>query len=103
ENYVPDAAMSGARLVFVTLHGPEFTFRNEELRAAFSERTRAIIVNTPNNPSGKVFTREELSQIAGLCQEFDALCITDEIYEHIIFDGREHTPMATLPGMSDRT
>ncbi|MBA4180175.1 MAG: aminotransferase [Anaerolinea sp.] len=103
ENYVPDAAMSGARLVFVTLHGLDFQFKPEELRAAFSERTRAIIVNTPNNPSGKVFTREELQQIAALCQEFNCLCITDEIYEHILYDGREHVSIATLPGMYDRT
>jgi len=103
ENYVPDAAMSGARLVFVTLRGEGFSFDPDELRRAFSPRTRAIIVNTPNNPSGKVFTRAELEQIAALCQEFDTLCITDEIYEHILYDGREHIPMATLPGMYERT
>jgi len=103
ENYVPDAAMSGAKLVFVTLHGPEFTFDPDQLRRAFSARTRAIIVNTPNNPSGKVFTRDELAQVGALCEEFDALCITDEIYEHILYDGREHVPMATLPGMYPRT
>lgn len=103
ENYVPDAAMSGAKLVFVTLKAPDFTFDPAELRAAFTERTRAIIVNTPNNPSGKVFTRLELKEIAALCEEFDALCITDEIYEHILYDEREHVPMATLPGMYDRT
>ncbi len=103
ENYVPDAAMSGAQLVFVTLHGPAFTFDPAQLRAAFGPRTRAIIVNTPNNPSGKVFSRPELEQIAALCREFDCLCITDEIYEHILYDGRQHVPMATLPGMYDRT
>jgi aminotransferase len=103
ENYVPDAAMSGAKLVFVTLRGEGFTFDPAQLRAAFSPRTRAIIVNTPNNPSGKVFTRAELDQVAALCEEFDCLCITDEIYEHIIYDGRQHIPMATLPGMYDRT
>ena len=103
ENYVPDAAMSGATLKFVTLHAPDFTFDPLELRAAFSSATRAVIVNTPNNPSGKVFTRAELDQIAALCHEFDALCITDEIYEHILYDGREHVAMATLPGMYDRT
>jgi len=103
ENYVPDAAMSGASLRFVTLHPPGFTFDPAELRAAFGPKTRAIIVNTPNNPSGKVFDRAELATIAALCQEFDCLAITDEIYEHIIFDGREHTPLATLPGMYDRT
>jgi aminotransferase len=103
ENYGPDAAMSGATLRFVTLHAPSFTFDPEELRAAFSSATRAVIVNTPNNPSGKVFRRDELAQIAELCREFDALCITDEIYEHILYDNREHVPMATLPGMYDRT
>lgn len=103
ENYVPDAAMSGAQLVFVTLRGPGFTIDPAELRAAFSSRTRAIIVNTPNNPSGKVFTRAELDQIAALCQEFDCRCITDEIYEHILYDHHEHVMMATLPGMYDRT
>jgi len=103
ENYVPDAAMSGAKLVFVTLKSPGFSFDPAELRAAFSSKTRAIIVNTPNNPSGKVFTREELAHVAALCQEFDCLAITDEIYEHILYDGRPHTPMATLPGMYGRT
>ncbi len=103
ENYVPDAAMSGAKLVFVTLEAPDFTFDPDALRAAFSPRTRAIIVNTPNNPCGKVFTRDELELIAELCQEFDAICITDEIYEHIIFGGARHIPMATIPGMADRT
>ncbi len=103
ENYVPDAAMSGARLVFVTLHGEDFAIDPEELRAAFSSRTRAIIVNTPNNPSGKVFTRAELELVAGLCQEFDTLCITDEIYEHIVYDANVHVPIATLPGMYERT
>ncbi len=103
ENYVPDAAMSGAKLVFVTLKAPDFTFDPAQLRAAFTSKTRAIIVNTPNNPSGKVFTRAELEQIAALCQEFDCLCITDEIYEHILYDDRRHIPIATLAGMYDRT
>jgi aminotransferase len=103
ENYVPDAAMSGAKLVFVTLRGEDFTFEPEGLRAAFSSKTRAIIVNTPNNPSGKVFSRAELQQIAALCLEFDSLCITDEIYEHILYDGHEHVSIATLPGMYERT
>ena len=103
ENYVPDAAMSGAKLVFVTLGGEGFQFDPAELRAAFSSNTRAIIVNTPNNPSGKVFTRAELQQIAALCQEFDTLCITDEIYEHILYDDNEHVSIATLPGMYERT
>ena len=103
ENYVPDAAMSGATLRFVTLHGPHFTFDSAELRAAFNAKTRAIIVNTPNNPCGKVFTRAELTEIGALCTEFDTLCITDEIYEHILYDDHVHVSMATLPGMYGRT
>ncbi len=103
ENYVPDAAMSGATLKYVTLRGLDFVFDPDELRAAFGPRTKAIIVNSPNNPSGKVFDREELGQIAALCQEFDCLCFTDEIYEHILFDDHQHLPMSTLPGMYDRT
>jgi aspartate/methionine/tyrosine aminotransferase len=95
--------MSGAKLVFVPLEEPDFHFDEEKLRAAFSPRTKAIIVNTPNNPTGKVFTREELKLIGDLCQEFDALLITDEIYEHIIYDGAEHISPATLPGLRDRT
>ncbi len=103
ENYVPDAAISGARLVFVPLEEPDFRYDPEKLRAAFSPRTKAIVINTPNNPSGKVFTREELEEIGGLCQEFDALIITDEIYEHIVYDGNAHVSPATLPGLRDRT
>ena len=103
ENYVPDAAMSGAKLVFVTLEPPNFAFDPATLRRAFNERTRAIIVNTPNNPSGRVLNRAELEAIAALCQEFDVLCVTDEIYEHILYDDHEHIPMATLPGMYERT
>ncbi len=103
ENYVPDAAISGARLVFVPLEEPDFHFDADRLRAAFSPRTKAIIVNTPNNPTGKVFTREELALIGDLCAEFDALIITDEIYEHILYDEHVHVSPATLPGLRDRT
>ena len=103
ENYVPDAAISGAKLVFVPLEEPDFHFDPERLRAAFSPRTKAIVVNTPNNPTGKVFTRGELEQIGALCQQFDALIITDEIYEHIIYDGNVHVSPATLPGLRERT
>jgi aspartate/methionine/tyrosine aminotransferase len=103
ENYGPDAVISGARPVYVTLRPPRFTFDPAELRAACSARTKAIIVNTPHNPSGHVFTRAELEQIAAVCQEFDCLAITDEIYEHIIYDGRPHVSLATLPGMRERT
>ncbi len=102
ENYGPDAYLCGARRRLVRLHPPEWTFDPEELRRAFNTRTKAIIVNTPNNPTGKVFTRDELGQIAALCQEFDALAITDEIYEHILYDGAEHIPVLSLPGMRER-
>jgi aspartate/methionine/tyrosine aminotransferase len=103
ESYHPDTLLCGAVRKLVTLHTPDWHFDPAELRRAFSHRTKAIIVNTPHNPTGKVFTREELLLIASLCQEFDALAITDEIYEHIIYDGLQHIPMITLPGMRDRT
>lgn len=103
ENYNPDSIFCGAKLNLVKLHGPDWTFDPEELRQAFTPRTKAIILNTPNNPTGRVFTRSELETIAAVCQEFDALAITDEIYEHIVFDGAVHIPIMTLPGMRDRT
>ncbi len=103
ENYGPDADLCSARRRYVTLRPPDWSFDPAELRAAFSPRTKAIVVNSPHNPTGKVFSREELVQIAALCQEFDALCLTDEIYEHILYDGAVHVPMMTLPGMRDRT
>jgi len=103
ENYGPDVIISGAQPVYVPLRFPHFRFDRDELRAAFSPRTKAIILNTPNNPTGKVFTEDELAFIAGLCQEFDALAITDEIYEHIVYGNRRHVSIATLPGMRDRT
>jgi aspartate/methionine/tyrosine aminotransferase len=103
ENYHPDALLCGAERKLVTLHAPDWNFDRDELRRAFSSRTKAIVINTPNNPTGKVFRREELTYIAALCQEFDALAITDEIYEHIVYDGLEHIPIATLPGMRERT
>jgi len=108
ENYGPDSVLSGARPRFVKLRPPtsaggEWTFDEKELRAAFDRRTKAIILNTPNNPTGKVFTRAELELIRDLCIEFDVLAITDEIYEHILYDGTEHISMASLEGMRDRT
>lgn len=103
ESYHPDTLLCGAVRKLVKLHAPDWHFDPVALRRAFSARTKAIIVNTPHNPTGKVFTREELMQIASLCQEFNALAITDEIYEHIVYDGREHIPIITLPGMRDRT
>jgi aspartate/methionine/tyrosine aminotransferase len=103
ENYGPDAMMCGIERKFVKLHAPDWHFDPDELRRAFSKRTKAIIINTPNNPTGRVFDRASLELIAELCQEFDALAITDEIYEHILFDGTVHIPIATIPGMRDRT
>jgi aspartate/methionine/tyrosine aminotransferase len=103
ENYGPDAILSGAQPRFVRLRPPEWSFDPDELARAFSARTRAVIVNTPNNPTGKVFTRAELEAVAELCRRHDALAITDEIYEHILYDGAVHVPMATLPGMAERT
>src|SRR5207302_7292180 len=102
ENYGPDAAICGATPVFVSLRPPEYTFDRDELRAAFGPRTKAIIVNTPNNPTGRVFTRDELEFIAALCREHDVIAVTDEIYEHIRYAG-EHVPIATLEDMADRT
>ncbi len=103
ENYGPDAVLSGAVPRFVRLHEPDWHIDERELREAFGNRTRAIILNTPNNPTGKVFTRDELALVAELCQQWDAIAITDEIYEHIVFDGARHVPLATLDGMADRT
>ncbi|MCP5117756.1 MAG: aminotransferase class I/II-fold pyridoxal phosphate-dependent enzyme, partial [bacterium] len=102
ENYGPDTYLCGARWRLVSLHPPEWTFDRDELRAAFGPRTKAIILNSPNNPTGKVFSAGELTFIGDLCQEFDALAITDEIYEHILYDGARHTPVMTLPGMRER-
>jgi aspartate/methionine/tyrosine aminotransferase len=103
ENYGPDSELCGASPRYVPLRPPDWTFDPEELRRAFTPRTKAIILNSPNNPTGKVFTRTELEFIAGLCQEFDALAITDEIYEHILYDGALHVPIMSLPGMRDRS
>jgi aminotransferase len=102
ENYGPDAILSGAVPRFVRLREPDWAFDPDELARAFSDKTRAIVVNTPNNPTGKVFSRDELATIAALCEKWDVVCVTDEIYEHMVFEG-EHVPMATLPGMRDRT
>ncbi len=102
ENYGPDAILSGAVPRYVTLHEPEWRFDPDELRAAFGPRTRGIVVNSPHNPTGRVFSRDELALIAELCQEHDVVAFTDEIYEHILYEG-EHIPLATLPGMAERT
>jgi aspartate/methionine/tyrosine aminotransferase len=103
ENYGPDTQLCGAEPRYVTLHEPDWTFDPDELRRAFTPRTKAIVLNTPNNPTGKVFTRAELELIASLCQEFDCLAITDEIYEHILYDGAVHIPICSLPGMRERS
>jgi len=102
ENYGPDTDIAGARPVYVPLRPPENVFDRDELRKAFGPRTKAIIVNTPNNPTGRVFTRDELTFIAELCVEHDVVAVTDEIYEHIRYEG-EHIPIATLDGMAERT
>jgi aspartate/methionine/tyrosine aminotransferase len=113
ENYGPDSILSGAKPRFVSLRPPqkpgaEWTFDEQELREAFQHKTsqyqtKAIIVNTPNNPTGKVFRRKELELIRDLCVEYNVLCITDEIYEHILYDGAEHISIARLDGMRERT
>lgn len=103
ENYAPDTMLCSARRVLVSLRPPDWSFDPDELRRAFSPRTKAIILNTPNNPTGRVFTRDEMQFIADLCQQHDALAITDEIYEHIVYDGAEHIPMASIGGMRDRS
>lgn len=108
ENYGPDTILAAATPRFVTLHPPEkddgeWSFDEQELRAAFSGKTKVIILNTPHNPTGKVFTQEEMETIRDLCVEFDCLAVTDEIYEHIIYDGRKHISIASIEGMRDRT
>jgi len=103
ENYGPDAILASAVPRYVKLRPPDWSFDPTELRQAFSDRTKAIIINTPLNPLGKVFSREELTLIAELCQQWDVLAFTDEIYEHILYDGAEHIALATLPGMAERT
>ncbi|HXJ06891.1 MAG TPA: aminotransferase class I/II-fold pyridoxal phosphate-dependent enzyme [Candidatus Acidoferrum sp.] len=103
ENYGPDAILSGATPRFVKLSPPDWTFDEKELTAAFGPHTKAIILNTPNNPTGKVFARGELEFIRDLCVYWNAFCITDEIYEHILYDGAEHISMARIDGMRERT
>jgi aminotransferase len=102
ENYGPDAILSGAIPRYVTLHEPDWHIDPDELRAAFTDRTRGIVVNSPHNPTGKVFTRAELELIGELCADHDVVAFTDDIYEHIVYEG-EHIPIATIPGMRERT
>lgn len=102
ENYGPDAVLSDAVPRYVTLHEPDWSIDPDELRSAVTPRTRAIVVNSPHNPTGKVFRRDELELIAALCREHDLIALTDDIYAHIVYEG-EHLPLATLPGMAERT
>ncbi|HLI30667.1 MAG TPA: aminotransferase class I/II-fold pyridoxal phosphate-dependent enzyme, partial [Terriglobia bacterium] len=103
ENYGPDSIICGATPRFVALRPPDWTFDPAELAAAFNERTRAIVLNTPNNPTGKVFSRSELETIAALCQRWDAYAVSDEIYQYLVYDGTEHISIASLPGMRERS
>ena len=103
DSYVPGLEMAGAAPVYVSLHPPDWVFDPDELRAAFNDRTRAIMINTPNNPTGRVFTLAELELIAGLCRKHDVIVISDEVYEHLLFDDARHIPIASLPGMFERT
>jgi len=102
DSYRAGVELAGGVPRFVTLRGPDFRWTTEDLEAAFSERTRLVVVNSPQNPTGRVYTREELSTIASLCQRHDVLCLSDEVYEHMVYEG-EHLPIATLPGMKERT
>lgn len=103
DSYMPSVTLAGAMLRVITLQPPAWSFDPDALRAAFNERTKLILINTPHNPTGKVFSRAELQMIADLCQEHDVLAITDEVYDRILFDGAEHVSLATLPGMWERT
>jgi aspartate/methionine/tyrosine aminotransferase len=103
ENYGPDSILAGAVPRYVRLEEPDWTFDESDLAAAFTSRTRGLILNNPNNPTGKVFSREELDAIARLCARYGVVAFTDEIYEHITYEGARHIPLATVPGMEDRT
>jgi N-succinyldiaminopimelate aminotransferase len=102
DSYRACASMAGATPRFVTLRAPDFAFDPQDLRRAFTPRTRLCLVNTPHNPTGRVFSRGEMEQVADLCREHDAICVTDEVYERLVFEGA-HVPMAALPGMRERT
>ena len=102
ENYWPDCVLAGATPRFVPVRPPGWRFDPDELAAAFTDKTKAIVICNPNNPTGTVFTRDELAQVAALCRKWDVVAITDEIYEHILFDGRQHVALASLDGMRER-
>lgn len=103
ENYHPDILMAGGVPRYVQLRAPDYRFDLKQLAAAFNNRTRAIMINNPHNPTGRVFSRQELQEIAALCTKWGVVAICDEIYEHLIYDGRKHISLATIPGMEDRT
>lgn len=103
ENYGPDTILSNATPKFVPLYPPEWNYSSKELASAFNGKTKAIIINTPHNPTGKVFSRKELEEIANLCIKWDCLAITDEVYEHILYDNEKHVSIAVLEGMNNRT
>ena len=103
DSYAATIALAGAKRRTSVLRFPDFAVDEASLRAAFSDRTRLVLLNTPHNPTGKVFTEDELALVASLAREYDAWVVTDEVYEHLVFDGRRHVPMATLPGMAERT
>ena len=103
DSYVPGVLMAGAKPIYVPMHPPGWTFVEAELRAAFNDNTRAILLNTPNNPSGRVYNRKELQLIAELCIKHDVIVISDEVYEHLVFEGHQHIAIASLPGMYERT
>ena len=103
ENYGPDAILSGAKCRYVRMKEPDFEIEEESLKQVFNRKTKAVVINTPHNPTGKVLSRQELGLISDLCQDYDSFAITDEIYEHILYDGHEHVSIGSLPGMEDRT
>ncbi|MGB7341912.1 MAG: aminotransferase class I/II-fold pyridoxal phosphate-dependent enzyme [Phototrophicaceae bacterium] len=103
DTYLPAIEWAGGKPVFVPMHPPSWTFDFDDLRAAFNPNTKAIILNSPHNPTGRVFTHEELTLIADLCKEFDVIVISDEVYEHLTYDNTRHIPIATLPDMFERT
>lgn len=103
DSYAAGIAMAGAVMRVVTLRSPDYTYDPAELEAAITPKTRLLLLNSPHNPTGKVFTREEVEHLARVCREHDLLVVTDEVYEHLVFDGAEHVPIATLPGMRERT
>ena len=103
DSYAACIALADARRRPVTLRPPDYAIDPDALAAAFSPRTRLVLLNSPHNPTGKVFTRDELELVASSCREHAVLAVTDEVYEHLVFDGREHIPLSTLPGMAERT